>query len=157
MILEIPNFAENLEIKLVGKVSQDVLNTISEFKLNQYLNNLGYLSHKEAIENQQKSQVLLLIEINSEETKSIIPGKLFEYLTSKRPIIGIGPKNSDFESILQDTNVGFFFDYSEKEALKKTVSEYYQLYLIDNLKSNAINLEQYSRKNLPVKLLGKTQ
>ena len=153
LILEIPNFSENLEIKLVGKVSQDVLNTISEFQLNQYLNNLGYLSHKDAIENQQKSQVLLLIEINSEETKSIIPGKLFEYLTSKRPIIGIGPKNSDFESILQDTKAGFFFDYSEKETLKKTVLEYYNLYLKENLKSNAINLEQYSRKNLTQSLV----
>jgi hypothetical protein len=31
---------------------------------------------------QKKSQVLLLIEINSKET-SIIPGKLFEYMVSE--------------------------------------------------------------------------
>jgi hypothetical protein len=34
---------------------------------------------------QRKSQVLLLIEIDSEDTKSIIPGKLFEYMVSNRP------------------------------------------------------------------------
>jgi hypothetical protein len=45
------------------------------------LNNL-YVSHDEAIAHQKKSQVLLLIEINSKETQSI-PGKLFEYMVSE--------------------------------------------------------------------------
>ena len=145
--------AKNLEIKLIGKISQEVLDTILNYKLNDFVNNLGYVSHQEAIENQQKSQVLLLIEIDSEDTKSIIPGKLFEYMVSDRPIIGIGPKNSDFQEILVNTNSGLFFEYSEKENLKKSILEYYNLYLNKNLKSNAINLEQYSRKNLTAKLV----
>ncbi len=153
LILEIPEFATNLEIKLIGKVSQEVLDAISNYKLNGFVNNLGYVSHDEAIENQQKSQVLLLIEIDSDDTKSIIPGKLFEYMVSERPIIGIGPKNSDFQEIIVNTNSGVFFEYSEKENLKKAILEYYNLYLNKNLKSNAINLEQYSRKNLTGKLV----
>jgi Glycosyltransferase Family 4 len=153
LVLEIPEFARNLEIKLIGKVSQEVLDAISLFKLNEFVNNLGYISHQEAIEHQQKSQVLLLIEIDSEDTKSIIPGKLFEYMVSERPIIGIGPKDSDFQEILENTNSGVFFKYSEKEKLKKAILEYYHLYLDKNLKSNAVNLEQYSRKNLTRKLV----
>ncbi len=153
LVLEIPEFARNLEIKLIGKVSQEVLDAISNFKLNDFVNNLGYISHQEAIEHQQKSQVLLLIEIDSDDTKCIIPGKLFEYMVSERPIIGIGPKNSDFQEILVNTNSGLFFEYSEKENLKKSILEYYNLYLNKNLKSNAINLEQYSRKNLTGKLV----
>ncbi len=152
LVLEIPEFAENLEIKLIGKVSQEVLDAIFNFKLNKFVNNLGYISHQEAIENQQKSQVLLLIEINSEDTKSIIPGKLFEYMVSNRPIIAIGPKNSDFQEIIENTNSGVFFEYFEKEKLKKSIFDFYQLYLDKNLKSNATNLEQYSRKNLTEKL-----
>ncbi|MBC7641130.1 MAG: glycosyltransferase family 4 protein [Flavobacterium sp.] len=148
LVLEIPNFTNHLEIKLIGKVSQEVLDSILKFKLSSFVNNLGYVSHQEAIFYQQNSQVLLLIEINSDETKSIIPGKLFEYMVSKRPIIGIGPKDSDFREILEATHTGIFFDYSEKELLKKSILEYYHLYLNKNLKSNAINLEQYSRKKL---------
>ncbi len=153
LVLEIPDFAKNLEIKLIGKVSQEVLYTISLFKLNEFVNNLGYISHQEAIENQKKSQVLLLIEIDSIDTKCIIPGKLFEYMASERPIIGIGPKDSDFQEILENTNSGIFFEYSEKEKLKKVILDYYNLYLVKNLKSNAINLEQCSRKNLTEKLV----
>ena len=152
LVLEIPNFIHHLELKLIGQVSQEVLDSILKFHLAGFVNNLGYVSHQEAILQQQMSQVLLLIEINSNETKSIIPGKLFEYMVSKRPIIGIGPKDSDFREILEATHTGIFFDYSEKELLKKSILEYYHLYLNKNLISNAKNLDQYSRKNLTGKL-----
>ena len=153
LVLEIPDFAKNLEIKLIGKVSQEVLDAISLFKLNEFVNNLGYLSHKEAIENQQKSQVLLLIEIDSEETKSIIPGKLFEYMVSGRPIIAIGPNGSDFAEIITNTNTGVFFDYSEKMKLKSVLLGYYNQFLEGTLQSNAVGLQQYSRKSLTEKLV----
>ena len=152
LILEIPGFDKNLEIKLIGKTSQEVLYAISRFNLNKYVNNIGYVSHKTAVEEQLKSHVLLLIEINSEDTKSIIPGKLFEYLVSGRPIIGIGPKDSDFQEIIENTNSGFFFEYSQKQELKTIILDYYNQYLNKSLKSNAINLEQYSRKKLTERL-----
>lgn len=148
MINEIPSFKLHLEIKLIGAVSQEVLDTISNFKLNAYLNNLGYVAHSEAIAHQRKSQVLLLIEIDSEDTKSIIPGKLFEYMVSNRPIIAIGPKGSDFAEIITDTNTGVFFDYSEKRKLKSVLLHFYNQFLEGKLQSNAVGLQRYSRKSL---------
>ena len=153
LLQEIPDFKNHLEIKLIGAVSQEVLETISQFDLNQYFNNLGYVSHSEAIAHQRKSQVLLLIEINSEDTKSIIPGKLFEYMVSGRPIIAIGPNGSDFAEIITNTNTGVFFDYSEKMKLKSVLLAYYNQFLEGKLQSNAVGLQQYSRKSLTEKLV----
>ena len=152
LIRENPTFASHFQLKLIGAVSQEVLNSIALFQLQNYVNNLGYISHDDAIMHQKKSQVLLLIEINSEDTKSIIPGKLFEYIVSERPIIGVGPKGSDFAEIIIDTNTGIFVDYSEKEKLKNSIANYFTLFLEGNLKSNAIGLQKYSRKNLTEKL-----
>lgn len=152
LINEIPGFKAHLEIKLIGAVSQEVLETIAKYSLNSYLNNLGYVSHTEAIAHQRKSQVLLLIEINSKDTKSIIPGKLFEYMVSNRPIIAIGPKHSDFEEIITTTNTGVFFDYSEKAKLKNVILEYYNQFLEGKLQSNGVGLQKYSRKNLTKEL-----
>jgi glycosyltransferase involved in cell wall biosynthesis len=150
---EIPDFKSHLEIKLIGAISQEVLETIEQFGLNLYLNNLGYVSHAEAVAHQRKSQVLLLIEINSEETKSILPGKLFEYMVSERPILAIGPKDSDFAEIITNTNSGVFFEYSEKANLKQTIQEYYNQFLVGKLQSHAVGLQQYSRKNLTQQLV----
>lgn len=148
LLAEIPDFKTHLELKLIGAVSQEVLDSITEFSLESYLNILGYVSHQEAVAQQKKSQVLLLIEINSEETKSIIPGKLFEYMVSNRPIIGIGPKDSDFKDIIQETNTGVFFDYTDKDRLKKVILDFYGQFLEGKLQSHGIGLQQYSRKNL---------
>ncbi|RTY98402.1 glycosyl transferase family 1 [Flavobacterium sp. RSP49] len=158
LINEIPEFKSHVEIKLIGAVSQEVLETISQFKLNSFLNNLGYVSHSEAIAHQRKSQVLLLVEINSQETKSIIPGKLFEYMVSNRPIIAIGPNGSDFAEIITTTNTGIFFDYSEKMKLKSVILDFYNQFLEGKLQVNGVGLQRYSRKNLTkelVKLLNK--
>ena len=150
---ENPDFKKDFQLKLIGAVSQEVLDTITEFMLNEYVLNLGYVSHQEAVEHQRKSQVLLLIEINSNDTKSIIPGKLFEYMVSERPILALGPEGSDFAEIITSTNTGVFFLYDELEQLKALLLNYYNLYKEQNLKVNAFGLQQYSRKSLTEQLV----
>ena len=152
LVKEEAGFADNLQLKLAGAISPIILANIEEFGLTKFLINLGYLSHKEAVAEQRAAQVLLLIEIDSEETNGIIPGKIFEYMVSGRPVIGIGPDMSDFAEIITETNTGVFINYDEKDKLKDTILEYYKLYLQGNLKSNAVGLQKYSRKNLTAKL-----
>lgn len=153
LVTENETFKNDFQLKLIGATSQELLDTISEFELTNYVLNLGYVSHQEAVEHQRKSQVLLLIEINSDETKSIIPGKLFEYMISERPIIAIGPEGSDFAEIITSTNTGVFFTYDKKEELKAILLNYYELYQKNNLKVNAVGLQKYFRKSLTEKLV----
>jgi len=152
LIQENDLFADTFELKLMGKVSQEILDSIFAHQLDNHCHNLGYVSHTEAIQHQRKSQVLLLIEIDSEETKSIIPGKLFEYMVSERPILAIGPKDSDFAEIITTTNTGVFFTYDEKERLKKTILSYFNLFLEKKLQVFPVGLQQYSRKSLTEQL-----
>lgn len=146
-------FTQNFQLKLIGAVSEDVLNSIKSFNLENYINHLGYISHEKALQEQRCSQVLLLIEINSKETQCIIPGKVFEYIVSERPIIALGPENADFASILKETNTGKFFTYSEKEVLKKYISELFDAFLKQELKSYPVGLQKYSRKALTEELV----
>ena len=152
LLHELPDFKTHFELKLIGAVSQEVLDAIKKYDLDLYLKNLGYVSHAEAIAHQKKSQVLILIEIDSEDTKSIIPGKLFEYMVSNRPILAIGPKGSDFAEIITNTNTGVFFDYSEKLKLKSVILDFYNQFLEGKLQSNGVGLQKFSRKNLTKEL-----
>jgi hypothetical protein len=98
------------------------------------------------------TQVLLLIEINSVDTKAIIPGKLFEYLVSGTPILGIGPENSEIEDIITSTNTGSYFTYSQEALLKAHILDLFKKYQSNSLQVNAIGLNPYSRKELTRKL-----
>lgn len=153
LVTEIPDFKEHFELKLIGAVSQEVLQSLDKHLLSNFTNYLGYIPHNEAVAQQRSSQVLLLIEINSPDTRCIIPGKVFEYMVSERPILAIGPQDSDIEPILKETNTGSFFLYSEKEKLKTQILTYYNLYLQNNLKVHAVGLQKYSRKNLTQQLV----
>ena len=148
LVVENASFAEDFKLRLVGAVGEPVLESIKKFKLGKYCTLEGYVSHSEALEIQKSSQILLLIEINSEETRGIIPGKLFEYMVSRRPILAVGPEKADIEKIMRESNSGTYFYYSEKQKIKQFLLEKYRDYQKGKLKSHPIGLQKYSRKNL---------
>ncbi|HMC00614.1 MAG TPA: glycosyltransferase, partial [Flavobacteriaceae bacterium] len=152
LIEENEEFKNAFQLNLVGSISEDVLNSIEKFISTDYINKVGYVSHNESIKYQRQSQLLLLIEIDSEETKSIVPGKLFEYMVSNRPIIAIGPNSSDIEHILRETNAGRYFDYSDFDLIKETILLHFKAFQKGELKSHAIGLQKYSRRELTKKL-----
>jgi len=151
LVNEHDDFRKNLKIQLVGSVSESVLESVQQYGLNEYLRLEGYVSHKQAIEFMNAAQVLLLIEMDTEETKLILPGKLYEYLSVKRPILSFGPEGSDIEYILQKTNGGLFFTYREKEALKATLLSYFEKFKMGNLTINSKGIGQFHRKELTSK------
>ncbi|NJY63746.1 glycosyltransferase family 4 protein [Salinimicrobium sp. CDJ15-81-2] len=152
LISENKDFAADFQLKLIGAVGEPVQESIQKAGLEQHLHLKNYVSHHEALQLQRNSQLLLLIEINSEETKGIIPGKLFEYLVSDRPILAVGPQGADIEKIIRETNTGSFYLYSQKEEIKTFLLEKYELFKNGDLKSFPIGLQQYSRKALTGKL-----
>ncbi|WP_111307070.1 glycosyltransferase family 4 protein [Confluentibacter sediminis] len=149
---ELKGFKEDLQVNFIGSVSENIIESINNHNLTDSVNNIGYVSHKEAVAYQKKSQVLLLIEIDSEETRCIIPGKLFEYMVSNRPIVALGPKDSDVEKIIKESNTGSYFYYNDYQALKETITNYYKAFQNNTLQSHAIGLQKFSRKNLTKQL-----
>ncbi len=149
---ENPEFKQAFQFKLIGKVSQDVLDALKEFKLDDCTVNMGYLSHKEALVEQRASQVLLLVEIDSLETRAIIPGKLFEYMAAERPILALGPEGADFFKIITETNTGRIALYDEKDLIKDILLDYFNKYQKAELKVYGMGLQYYSRKKITEQL-----
>ena len=145
-------FKEDLVLTLAGKVSQTIIEDIENSGLSGNLNFKGYVSHPEALEIQRESAVLLLIEIDSEDTRAIIPGKLFEYLASRKTIIGIGPEGWDAARIMAETKTGRTFSYSEKSEIKREISRLYDLFRSGSLSNLTANIYKYSRVRLTEKL-----
>ena len=152
LINENEDFKNNFQLNLIGVVSEDVLNSIYKHQLKEYVNLIGYVSHQDAVSYQKQSQVLLLIEIDSKDTKCIIPGKLFEYMVSERPIIAIGPKGADVETIIKQTNTGNYFTYNDYESLKNLFLNHLKAFKDGNLHTQPIGLQKYHRKQLTKQL-----
>jgi len=152
LVKESKEFASKFKLQLAGTISEDVIQSIEKHGLKNHLKNFGYISHPEAISLQKKSQVLLLIEIDSIDTRAIIPGKLFEYMASNRPILALGPKGSDIEPLIISTQTGSFFDYFQEKEIKKRISSWFNTYKNGSLVIDSKGVEAFSRKNLTKKL-----
>ncbi|MEN9322981.1 MAG: hypothetical protein RL699_761 [Bacteroidota bacterium] len=152
LLQELPDLAQHLQLNFIGTTSQEVKDALAHYGLAKYMQDFGYVSHQEAVRFQKESQVLLLIEIDSPDTKLILPGKLFEYMVSGRPILAMGPAGSDFASIITETQTGTFFTYNQKAAVKAYIHNCYSDYLVANLKVSPQGIEKYARKNLTKQL-----
>ena len=110
------------------------------------------MSHDESVKEMEKSDLLLITNFPNESSKGIIPGKLFEYLATGKPILSFGPEDADVEKILNKTKAGKHFDYSENEEISDFILSLYKDWKSGKSIQNSANINEFSRKELTQKL-----
>ncbi len=141
-------FKNDLEIKFIGQVAQQVINSIAKNQLTTYYNSVGNIPHQEVITHLIKAQLLLLPLNNTPNIDGIIPGKLYEYIGAQRPIVAIGKPTGDSAKIIQETQSGTITDFDVVAPLKEILLSHYESYKNSALQVNSGHYEKYSRKVL---------
>lgn len=139
------NFKKDLEIKLVGKVDYFVNEKLKFYGLETYVRRIDYLPHSEVIKEQQKTKVLLLLVNNTPNAKSILTGKIFEYLAANVPILAIGPTDGDLAEILNKTQSGLISDFDDQNKLKENIL---RIYSNPQFEPNKNEIIKFSRREL---------
>jgi len=146
-------FKNHLSIRLGGIISEAVLNDVNRYdKLRGNLMVLDYIPHQEIYEEYSKAEVLLLINNNSDNSRSILPAKLFEYLNVGKSILLIGQHDSDAADIVNEFDGNYVVDFEDKTVLKSAIESLYDSFLRGNMKSKTEGIEKYSRRNLTKEL-----
>jgi glycosyltransferase involved in cell wall biosynthesis len=139
------NHSTKVTLRFVGKVSENVKSFIaSDPWLQKHVILEGYVSHGAVFSFYQKANLLLLILTDTKNAQGNIPGKLFEYIATGRPIIALGDPEGDSAKILGNSGSGIVFSHTDLEGIKN--------YLLDfkpkEEYSQSDSIEKYSRKNL---------
>jgi len=143
-----PEFAADLEIKLVGSVDFSVNESIDNHGLTGYVNRISYLPHNEVIRVQQQSQVLLLLINDTPNAKVILPGKFFEYMASRRPILCIGPLDGDAAQVITETNSGRVVEKSNTAGIQEALRLLYARYKTGDTTIESKAIDRFSRREL---------
>jgi glycosyltransferase involved in cell wall biosynthesis len=153
MCAEIEGFKEQLEIQLVGQVDYSVKETYESMGLKDNVKLVGFVPRQEALQLTMDSPILLLLLNQQHNAKGRIPGKLFEYLASRRPTLCLGPTDSDVAGILAASKAGWTAEYDDKSAiydhLKMLYSNFEQGRLVRGMDSN---IDAYSIESLTAKI-----
>lgn len=154
LIDENAEFKAAVLVQLIGKVADEVKQSIEKYQLNEVVTFINYLPHNEVLNYQKASQVLLLLVNRVPSAKGIITGKIFEYLLANRPILAIGPLDGDLAEVLNKTNAGKIVDFDHKSELKKSLMVYFEAYKNHTLESKSQNIDDYNAKTICGKLAG---
>lgn len=149
MVREHPEFAQNLQINMIGQIDNSVSHSIEAQGLSPFTSYSSYIPHNEVSAVNRSSTLLLLLLMPDSEprAKGLVTGKLFEYMASGRPILCIGPENGDAARILRETHAGQTVSFENKEKIKATINDLYQKFVENDLPSNeSKEVEKYSRK-----------
>lgn len=152
LCIENKEFAEDLQLKFIGKIADDVVYDIEKYKLKEFTLFVDYLAHHQMLKHQSTAQVLFLSVNNVPSAKGIITGKIFEYLQSNRPILAIGPTDGDLAEIIEHTNSGIIIDFEDGAKLKEEILKLYVNFKNNALNVHSRNVEQYHRKELTKQL-----
>lgn len=147
-------FAEKFRLILAGRTDEKVLQSISEAGLTPYLTNLGYIDHDKAVREQRKATVLILPIREEPETKAILPGKLFEYLAARRPILGVGTKEGAMATVLQETQAGRIFDWDDSAGISAYIDSLWEEISAGNSLEQSADIEKYSRRMTSRRMVG---
>ena len=147
-------FRKLLRIKLIGKTDDQILKAMKDRGLESSLINMGYQTHSVAVEQQRQASVLILPLRKEPEYRAVLPGKLFEYLASQRPILGIGQPDGAMAMIVNETRTGTVIDWNDKEGISQYIEQCWKRHLEGRLSSDGADLSRFTRRSLTRRMAG---
>ncbi|MBN2848770.1 MAG: glycosyltransferase, partial [Coriobacteriia bacterium] len=91
----------DLRVRFVGALDDETGRAISERGLEDVVERVGYVPHREAVAEMCAASVLFEVRGPEPESSGMIPGKLLEYLASRRPVLAVLSSGSTAAEILK--------------------------------------------------------
>lgn len=145
-------FKEQLRIRLAGKTDTEILEALRIRGLSDNVENLGYLPHNQTTALQQSASVLLLPLRDEPEYAKALPGKIFEYMAARRPVLGIGQEGGAAARMLSETGSGVMYGWDKVEPLENYIQAAWEKHLAGEEEPLRGDVSQYSRRALTEKL-----
>ena len=143
-----PGFREDLRIRLVGKVDKEILESIKAAGLSANVVALGPQNHATAILEQRAATILILPMRNDAQYRPILPGKLFEYLAARRPILGIGQEDGAMARVLFSAKAGITADWEDTAPMRAFLANAWRQHCEGGVPATNGDISSYTRRNL---------
>jgi hypothetical protein len=142
-------FGKAVQVDFVGEVhsdfrafvlNDDVLKGITTFT--------ATIPHKQLMKCYGESAVLLLVLTGYKDGEGFLPGKLFEYLATGLPVLGVGPEHGDAAALLNTTGAGVMIDGEKTSAIKAFLAQKFETWQQGESTAQPIGFTEYSRRGI---------
>ncbi|MEZ4771544.1 MAG: glycosyltransferase [Bacteroidia bacterium] len=143
---EVPSVKNDLVLRFIGKTDAITFAQLAQNDLMDNVEKIDYLPHNEVLKYTRNTQLLLLLVNNVPNVMGHIPGKTYEYIGSRRPVLAIGPEDADFARVIRETNSGEVCGFDDLEKMKRVIFQYYRRYKKGELRNPEGPVERFTRR-----------
>jgi glycosyltransferase involved in cell wall biosynthesis len=147
-----PAFADDFHFRIIGSISPNVRTSVEQILPAANVTVSDYIPHSEMIDQLYEAQGLVVVLNDFVNNHVYAPGKIYEYLPSGNPILGIGPTNGDAAALLAQTQAGVMLDYGDKDGVKQFLLDQYANWKSGALSKGPISYPAFERRALTQEL-----
>jgi glycosyltransferase involved in cell wall biosynthesis len=145
------DFKAKVQIEFIGEVHEQFrhyVNTVSA--LASVAKFTGNIPHKSLMSLYGTSSLLILILHGYKDAAGYMPGKLFEYLATGLPVMGVGPTNGDAANLLTESKAGEMFEALDHAGMMNALSNHFSKWndVITQDSNNKNSALKYSRREI---------
>lgn len=154
LILTNSNFKEDLLVNFTGSIIDKYTYLFENENIKDNIKINGYKPHDIVLKEMKQSSINLLILPDTEESKGIYSGKIFDYILSEKPILGIMPLGGVASELINSKKIGIAVEYNDLDAIRNFIEETYVSWKNDtDLNTSAISIcNEFDRINLTKRL-----
>jgi len=143
-----PYYKKKIQLQFQGGLSKHHHNLIKKLDLEYYVQDLGYVDHKKAVENLLKADILWLILGYTKNSETVTLGKLFEYMAARKPIVGLVP-DGETKKMLKSYRAAYTAHPRNKKAVIRVLNQAVKSCLNGKLKKPEEQfIHSFSRKSI---------
>jgi glycosyltransferase involved in cell wall biosynthesis len=140
-------------LRFVGQVDAGLREQIVAAGLAEVTEFLPFVPHQQSVNYLLTSSVLLMAIPDVALNRGILPGKIFEYLATRKPVLCVGPAGSDADNVLREAGAGQALPYEDYTLMLSTLEQLAQQWLLSpDLDLANARPTQYSRRGQAARL-----
>jgi len=141
--------AAQIRLRFIGRFGDEVLAMFERSALRDAIEVVGYMPHSESIAQLLLADALLLVVDEAADSNEIVPGKVYEYLGSMRPLIAVAPEESAIADLIRETSAGVIAHQSNVEGIARGFLNLYNDHHngTHTVQPNAAAIQRYERRS----------
>jgi glycosyltransferase involved in cell wall biosynthesis len=112
-----------VSLKFVGTVPEPIKELFPADEEGNHPEFIPYCEHPEAVRYMMESTMLLLIIPDHPSNKSILTGKIFEYLATGKPVLLLGPADGDAAQLMVKCGYQGIYGYNDVQGIRSFISK----------------------------------
>jgi len=144
---------KKIKLNFIGRFGANLIPLFEDKDLFGTVEVKGYMPHHESVKELLKSDALLLVVDDAEGSEEIVPGKVYEYIGTSRPVITLALEGA-IASLIRETNAGTVANFRNSTEIESVLLHYYRAFWSGEKlwRGNPDAIKKYTRREATRKL-----